>query len=71
MHQSTFGAGLLLASVLGASAQGQGVVRGVNLGGWLVTEPWYVGTGGRDADAVINGRLQDDAFAVQFYQHCR
>jgi len=33
------------AAVVGVHAQEdktQRVVRGVNLGGWLVTEPWYV-----------------------------
>jgi glucan 1,3-beta-glucosidase len=34
--------GVTTASLLAlaASARAQGVVRGVNLGGWLVTEPW-------------------------------
>lgn len=32
--------GFLLASVFGIGANA--IVRGVNLGGWLVTEPWCV-----------------------------
>ncbi|KAK1808818.1 hypothetical protein LTR12_016821 [Friedmanniomyces endolithicus] len=55
---------LLAGAAAGASAN---IVRGVNLGGWLVTEPWH-GT-----YAVAHGRLilgfQDDPFAIQVYQH--
>lgn len=39
MRQSGF-AWLLLTSVFGIGAKA--IVRGVNLGGWLVTEPWFV-----------------------------
>lgn len=33
---------LLVASLVALSVDASNVVRGVNLGGWLVTEPWYV-----------------------------
>lgn len=32
----------LLASVFALGAEAAAIVRGVNLGGWLVTEPWCV-----------------------------
>lgn len=48
-----FGAAALLAAfaAVGVNAQDktQRIVRGVNLGGWLVTEPWYVLLGSREA----------------------
>ncbi|KAI7151717.1 hypothetical protein KC316_g14929, partial [Hortaea werneckii] len=42
------GHALLLASALGRGAQA--VVRGVNLGGWLVTEPWMTPSLFEDTD---------------------
>jgi glucan 1,3-beta-glucosidase len=37
-----FWTALLLLAVCAPSTEASGIVRGVNLGGWLVTEPWCV-----------------------------
>lgn len=54
----------LLFGFLGGVDASSGIVRGVNIGGWLVTEPWCVDFQPATATLLT---VQDDALALQLY----
>jgi len=66
---SSFWTTALVASALGAVGV-EAIVRGVNLGGWLVAEPWCVSCRGVACRKSVQGQLvandlKDDTYDIQ------